>query len=193
VAPQYSEFFLHASGETLENEGVFSNEKWDPGKETKFGITKKTLIEYQIGYGLLQDRQIEDLTKDEAIEIYHRLFWLAPKLDRIPNRWIAAETFDAGVNCGKYTGVLFLQRALNFLRPETVAFIDEDGDLGYLETLPLLKLILNKYGPVPILRAQNGEQYAHYKGIKNPDLLRHAAVGWMKRLDTQEDEIPKWV
>jgi lysozyme family protein len=73
---------------TLLVEGGYVNHPNDPGGETKYGITKRSY----------PNLDIKNLTRDEAIEIYHRDFWLRVPSD-LPDglRWMV---FDAAVQHG---------------------------------------------------------------------------------------------
>lgn len=184
MATKYSEFFLHAVEETLVAEGVLSDETWDPGGVTKYGIIKDTLDEYVAKTGKLAGKAIFYLTKEDAVDIYWELFWLKGKINLIPDKYVAAECFDSGVNCGVFTGVKFMQRALNFLRPKGWAEIDDDGDIGPKETLPLLNWMLKNGFRINLIVAMNGELYRHYveTGKRNEALRAGASRGWMRRV-----------
>jgi lysozyme family protein len=73
---------------TLLVEGGYVNHKDDPGGETKYGITKRSY----------PNLNIKDLSRDEAIEIYRRDFWMRVPAD-LPDglRWMV---FDAAVQHG---------------------------------------------------------------------------------------------
>lgn len=73
----------------LSYEGGYVNDPDDPGGETKWGISKKSYPHLDI----------KNLTPEQALEIYHRDYWLALNCNSysLPN---AIVIFDSGVNCG---------------------------------------------------------------------------------------------
>lgn len=74
---------------TLRWEGGYVNDKDDPGGETKWGISKRAH----------PDRDIANLTLEDAIEIYREKYWDVLDCDNLD--WaLAIAVFDAGVNCG---------------------------------------------------------------------------------------------
>jgi lysozyme family protein len=105
----YSPAFLAAVAFTLRQEGGYANSAADPGGETNFGISKRQYPQLDI----------EALTRDAAIAIYHRDYWQRVRGDELPFP-IAVVLFDTAVNGG--APVRWLQLALGGL---TV-----DGQLG---------------------------------------------------------------
>lgn len=101
-SPEYSAEFAAAVERVLADEGGYVFNPSDPGGETNFGISRR---EYP-------DLDIKDLTRDDAIAIYYRDFWLKPRLDLLPAP-VAAKILDLSVDVGSYNAVRFLQRALN--------------------------------------------------------------------------------
>lgn len=93
-----------------EIEGGYVNDPRDPGGETNFGISKRAYPNVNIA----------ELTRDEAIEIYHRDYWLAAHCDKLPNL-IAVCVFDAAVNQGVGAATRLLQKA---------ARVAVDGQIG---------------------------------------------------------------
>jgi lysozyme family protein len=91
--------------------------------------------------------------------------------------------FDAGVNCGIHSGIIFLQEALNLLNNNGRRYPDivVDGNMGPM-TMEALRLALLSAPDFEraILKAQNGEQYGHYKrkAMKNPVLEKYFR-GWL--------------
>ena len=79
----------------LENEGGYIWDKNDPGGETHWGISKAS-------YPALD---IKNLTKEQAIAIYKRDFWL---FDGILDQRVGTKLFDAYVNL-KHLAILYAQ------------------------------------------------------------------------------------
>ncbi|WP_119301125.1 glycosyl hydrolase 108 family protein [Dongia deserti] len=83
----YSSDFTRAVAIVLKAEGVFSDDKRDPGGETKYGISKR----WHPG------EDIPNLTIDRATEIYHEHYWLKFSCDELPWPW-SLLVFDGVVN-----------------------------------------------------------------------------------------------
>lgn len=172
----YSPSFLNAVRHTLEAEGYFSNHYWDPGGKTKYGITEDKAKAH--GY------DVEKLTVDQAISIYHKDYWLAGRLDEIQSSRVASEIFDTAVNMqwsvAKGPAIRFVQQALDAFGEKGII---QDGILGPA-TRAAINRITRKYEK-QFLIALNGFQFLHYLGIreKNPTLFRNAFKGWMRRLE----------
>jgi hypothetical protein len=75
--------------ETVRLEGGYVNDPDDPGKETKFGISRKSY----------PDLDIANLTEDQAIDIYRRDYWEPVVIPTDPPR-VQWKVFDIGVNQG---------------------------------------------------------------------------------------------
>ena len=67
----------------------YTNDPIDPGGETKWGISKKSY----------PDIDIKSLTKEEALIIYEKDYWLKVGADKMEKR-LAIVCFDSAVNCG---------------------------------------------------------------------------------------------
>lgn len=93
--------FDQACDRLLGHEGIYVNHPRDPGKETKWGISKRSY----------PDLDIAALTRDEAKAIYKRDFWDRVHADQLPGG-VAFQVFDFAVNSGIETAVRYLQRAL---------------------------------------------------------------------------------
>jgi lysozyme family protein len=77
--------------QVLKNEGGYVNDPDDLGGETKYGITKRRY----------PDLDIKNLTKEEAVELYKRDFWIPLKMDsRFSDLKLAYQFFDFAVNAG---------------------------------------------------------------------------------------------
>lgn len=96
---------------TISLEGGYVNDPTDAGGETKYGISKRS-------YPTID---IENLTREQAIEIYKKDFWNKSNLDLLSNEKVASKVFDIGVNMGQSTPIRFLQQ---------IAGVKEDGILG---------------------------------------------------------------
>jgi lysozyme family protein len=115
VPDKYTPEFLIAVDRVLFNEGGYSSNPADPGGATNFGISSR---EYP---GL----DIAALTRDAAVKIYWRQWWLKFGFARLPDA-AAAKTFDLAVNIGSAHAIVCLQRALRACGHR----VSEDGSLG---------------------------------------------------------------
>ena len=160
--------FDYSFARLLEDEGGYVSDGYDPGGETKYGISKRSY----------PDVDIEKLTLKDAFEIYLLDFWETPGLDLLDSKFVADEVFNTGVNTGMQRGVVLLQRALNtcFNRK-----LKEDGLLGP-KTASAANMISEKYEKQLVV-AQNCEQYRYYLAIKddNPSVFERFIKGWLRR------------
>jgi lysozyme family protein len=92
------------------HEGGYSNDSRDPGGETRYGICKR----------VFPALDIKTLTLDAARDIYRERYWQPICGDKLP-AGLALLLFDAAVNCGVDTAIIWLQRACK---------VSVDGQLG---------------------------------------------------------------
>jgi len=85
---------------TLKWEGEYSFDPDDPGGETKWGISKRSYPE----------EDIANLTKERALEIYLKDYWLPIGGDNLLYPYCVA-VFDTAVNCGVARTKDWLRRA----------------------------------------------------------------------------------
>ncbi len=146
----------------IDREGGYVSHPADRGGPTKFGITQ------DVAQAQGHAGPIALLQRDEAADIYRRLYWLRPGFDRIAERAprVAAELFDTGANMGPAVAATFLQRALTALNRNGTDYPDlvPDGRVGP-ETLAALGTFLKLRGEsgetvlVRALEALQGERY----------------------------------
>lgn len=112
-----SEKFLKAINRVLGNEGGYVNDPQDPGGETNWGISKRS-------YPSLS---IKELTRDQAIAIYEKDFWIPAHCEELSDG-AGYQLLDSAVNHGISQSIHLIQRALG---------IADDGIFGThtLETL----------------------------------------------------------
>lgn len=104
--------FLRAVAVILEAEGgaTVTDDVDDPGGLTKWGISKRSY----------PDLDIRNLTREQAVDIYHRDFWLPVRADELPQA-LALAVFDCAVNQGVAVAGKLLQRACD---------VPQDGRIG---------------------------------------------------------------
>lgn len=146
--------FDNAFKNTLLHEGGYGNHPADPGGETKYGISKRSYPDVDIG----------GLTLDDARRIYRRDFWDALRLDELPE--VLAETvFDAAVNSGKRAAVIWLQKSLG---------IEADGALG-----PKTIAAANAADPYLMAMRFNGRRLEFLADLRTWNVFGR---GWAKRV-----------
>jgi len=147
----------------IEREGGYVANPADKGGATCFGITEA--VARANGYCAA----MRELPREEAAQIYRRLYWLRPRLDEVAKRSerVAAELFDTGANMGPAVAITFLQRALTALNRNGQDYADlvPDGRVGP-QTLGALDAFLSLRGKssgetvlLRALEALQGERY----------------------------------
>lgn len=96
-----SQVFDRAFSVVVGQEGGLVKDPNDPGGETNFGISKRAYPKVDI----------ENLTLDQAKDIYRRDYWAPIKGDFLPSP-LGLFVFDAAVNQGVDAAIKMLQRAL---------------------------------------------------------------------------------
>ena len=157
-------------------EGGYTNDSRDSGGETNWGIT--IFVAREEGY----NGRMQDMTREQAKQIYLRRYWVKPKFTDISARspTIAAELFDTGVNCGTATAGMMLQRALNVLMG---AELKTDGAIGpaTLTTLDRYRAKRGAEGDNVLLKALNCLQGERYIDLAERFPKNQAFVyGWIK-------------
>lgn len=128
----------------IEGNGAITNDANDPGKTTKWGITQMSYPQYDI----------PNLTREQAIAIYRRDWWL-PAYDQINAQRVATKLFCFAVNMGAAHAHMCIQNAIRAATPfET----DIDGDIGD-ESIKLINLC----DPAVLLGALKSEGAGHYR------------------------------
>lgn len=98
-------------------EGLVSDVKEDRGGYTKYGISS----------GAYPDLDIQSMTRDDALDIYYRDYWLKNKCSNLPEQ-LAISVFDSSVNCGVGRTAHWLQEACKAQGQD----IKSDGIIGVL-------------------------------------------------------------
>ena len=147
-------YFDRAFEAIMKAEGEYINDVYDPGGETKYGISKRQ-------YPSLD---IPQLTLAEAKAIYHRDYWVPIKGVELP--WpIAALVLDTAINQGVDVAKRLMQKALG---------VTQDGLFGPV-TLQALKTQL----PDDVAAIFLADRALRYTGTRNFDRYGR---GWFKRL-----------
>lgn len=150
--------------EVLRHEGGYVNDPDDLGRETKFGISKKSHPEIDI----------KNLTIDGALDIYRRLYWNPSKAERLMPE-LRYQYFDMVVNSGQGNAVKVLQRACNG-KAKKGDKIAVDGRIGRMTIGASEKLEESR------LKAYRILYYANL--IKKNPVLEKFYYGWYKRVNS---------
>lgn len=169
-------------------EGMYSNDKNDPGGETVFGLTRKadpnwqgwkTVDQYRGKTGFPKNLPY-DVLRAMAAPYYKAKYWDYAKLDQFPPD-LAYEVFDQSVNIGNGMAIRHLQRALNILNHNGNDYPDliEDGIFGP----NTLNAVLKNKNPDAVVKYMNAFQGQYYADLakKNPK-FETFTNGWGKRI-----------
>lgn len=152
-------------------EGGLSDDPYDPGGRTKYGISQRTFPKLDI----------KNLTKDEATDIYIEHYYNRYHVDQVP--------FPTNLHyldmCITGGGVKALQIACNSLGyPEKLTV---DNALGK-KTITAMKWLADK-SPIEVYMAYFSGRLDHYRGITGrPDSHYRS---WMRRMSLLNMEIVK--
>ncbi|NBC47311.1 MAG: hypothetical protein GVY22_04825 [Gammaproteobacteria bacterium] len=102
----------------LGHEGGYVDHPSDPGGATNMGITFETLRAWR-GESITK-ADVQELSEDEAREIYRANYWNALNCDQLPIG-VDLVTFDFGVNAGVSRAAKMLQR---------IVAVEADGQIG---------------------------------------------------------------
>jgi lysozyme family protein len=173
---------------TILIEGGFQKNKNDKGNWTKGRVGHGLLLgtKWGITAMMFPDLDIENLTKEEALDLYlhhPKLKWIwNPYYDKMANTKLAFLLFDMGINMGNGAVKVF-QKHLNLVGH---AGLVVDGDFGsktytaYKENFMLgkdFKLLLNSY------RVRYGEIVANH----NSQVV--FLKGWLNRVDYHDEGV----
>ncbi len=171
-----TEFFKKVIKFTLKWEGGYGDDPDDAGGETNFGIAK----------AFYPKEDIKKLTRERAIEIYSRDYWL-PAYDKIMNYKIAARIFDLHVNTGRIQAARNIQRACNQLiekysnTEKTPAFLAVDGKFGNM-SLGTVNYFINKGRSEELYAALVSQAEKIYHMIASKGNNKKFLKGWLNRL-----------
>jgi len=143
----------------LMHEGGYVKNPNDPGGETNYGISKRSYPE----------EDIRNLTRERAVEIYHRDFWKPLKLYLIDNANICLEIFDFSVNAGRSRAVKLAQKLVG---------TKEDGGMGAITA----KAINEYKGDFVKDYKHSRKIYYEYLVKKNPK-FKVFLKGWLNRVN----------
>lgn len=143
----------------LEFEGGYVNDPDDLGGETNFGISKRAF----------PDLDIQNITRQAAIDIYHDAYWIKAQCDMMPSP-VANLVFDGSVNQGHKRAAKALQQAVG---------ATEDGIIGP-KTMALLHARYRAAPETTLINLAAARAY-QYMSLKESQEEKYG-YGWMRRL-----------
>ncbi len=161
--------FRAAIKKVLKNEGglVDPSPGRDGNDETNYGIDEHYFP------GL----EVENLTREQAEDLYYKKYWTPMKLFLLSDQAIAEQILDAGVNCGQGTAIMLAQRAFNDLYPGHA--LKPDGVMG-----PITVLAINEQKHThAYLNVLIYHRVRHYLDVLDAHAEKEEnRVGWMNRI-----------
>ena len=162
---------------TIKNEigysknGGYNNHPDDKGGETKWGISK---AQYP-------DLNIECLTKDEAINIYIKDYWVEFKLIYFPE-YLRSQVFDMFVNHSPSAVIKIIQRACNKMNFAIELLVD--GIWGKHTLTAILTTALHARPKYTFQNAIVDERRLYYKYLTKIRPENKAFIrGWYRRAE----------
>jgi lysozyme family protein len=148
----------------LEKEGGFSNHPRDRGGPTNFGITFRTYAAF-LGKdpSEVTEREMRELTRETAIEIYRSNYWNAARCDSLPPG-LDLCVFDFCVNAGVRTAVKLLQEVVG---------VTQDGSIG-----PITLAAVAASDPETLIRRYAEKRLEFYRSLPDFDAFGR---GWTNR------------
>ena len=107
---KHNEKFRNSMNVVFDNEGGFSDDKDDLGGRTNMGITQSTYDSYCNKRGI-KTKDVKNITRAEAIEVYYQDYWKASGADNIDNPMGSLILFDTAVLHGVGRAKQFYKQA----------------------------------------------------------------------------------
>ena len=165
----------------IEDEGGYVSKRVakkikDRGGATKWGISLSFLktVGVDIGDvnndGVIDEKDIVILTKDQARWLYFKYFW-NPLYTEIKNVQLGNRIFNVGVNIGKTKAVKILQHSIN--KTLDIPLLKTDGIFGRQTLTAVVNINQDKLYREFIIDVEG-----FYRSLKKPQFIN----GWLKRL-----------
>ncbi len=155
--------FERALKHVLIYEGGYTDHPLDPGGATNLGITRGVLSRFR--GRRVSKAEVRAITKNEAAEIYERLYWDPCVCSLLPTGLDLA-VFDCAVNQGVGRATRLLQKA---------ARVKVDGRIG-----PKTMAAIKATDTLRLLNEFMARRMRHYGGLRR--LFRTFGLGWSRRL-----------
>ncbi len=165
---------------TLEKEGGYRNVPGDSGGATNFVISLTFLKRFGLKYdfngdGVVDEKEIRDLTVANAKIVYKNEIWDKLNLSRITAQLVANKIFDLVTNMGEPQAIKLVQRAVWAITCERSNLAD-DGILG-----ERTMTAINTWGAqlLPPLRAAQDSFYRLVARVRLE--AKRELEGWLNR------------
>lgn len=149
----------------LKNEGGYINHPSDPGGETNMGSEMK----YGIARRFYPDEDIKNMTKERALAIYYKDYWLPMNLIKFVNKDLVLQVFDFGVNAGIRVSIKTLQRLVG---------VEDDGKIGKITTT-----VVNNVNYDIVDRFKQRRKLFYMSLATKKPQLEVFLKGWLRRVD----------
>lgn len=146
--------FLTTINRVLGHEGGYVHDKNDPGGETNWGISKRSYPSVSI----------KTLTRNQAIAIYYRDFWLKAHCEELSDG-AGYQLMDSAVNSGISQSIRFMQRAVG---------VADDGIYG-----PITLAAIRKVTETDFIMLFLAERLEFMTKLKN---WTNHGKGWTRRI-----------
>ncbi len=162
--------FERALAHVLEMEGGFSDDRYDPGGATNFGITIGDYARWrQISlnsnnYAHIRE-ELRHIAPETVRSIYEKRYWEPAGCAEMP-AGLALMHFDAGVNHGIGTAIRILQAALG---------VDADGEIG-----PITRRAIREKNMKRTLERYADGRRRRYRSLSH---FWRFGRGWLRRVD----------
>lgn len=161
----YPDTFLKCINIILKNEGGYINHPNDPGGETNMGSERR----YGIAKKFYPNEDIKNMTKERAIKIYYKDYWLPMNLMKLENEDLILQVFDFGVNAGIRVSIRILQRLVS---------VEDDGIIGKITAK-----VVNAENPDIVDRFKRRRKIFYMNLASKKPKLEVFLKGWLNRVD----------
>lgn len=158
--------FTQAFAYTVGNEGGYTNDAYDSGGPTNWGITQADYAQFK-GHPV-SAADVKAMPKSDAQEIYKKRYWTSVGADKINDVGIAICMFDIGVVRGIGVPPIYAQQ---------ICKVAVDGHVG-----PITLAAINAMDPKVFITQFSAKAKAGFYGIvaRNPTQVKFIK-GWVNR------------
>ena len=162
--------FEWALAHVLEMEGGYSDDPYDPGGPTNFGITIgdyarwRQVSLHSNNYARMRE-ELRHIAPETVRSIYEKRYWEPAGCAEMPSG-LALMHFDAGVNHGIGTAIRILQTALG---------VDADGEIG-----PITRRAIRENNMKRTLQRYADGRRRRYRSLSH---FWRFGRGWLRRVD----------
>ena len=177
IKPGINQNFDHCIKAIMIHEGGLTDDRYDPGGITKYGVSLRFIR--SIGFDVDNDGDVDaddviQLNIPDSQNIYRKYWWDKYDYNRLNNIKVVEKVFDLAVNMGGVSAHKILQRACNQLLEHKLIV---DGKLGK-KTIEAANT-LNPSQLRQNMRILAKERYLRI--IANNPSLKGFERGWMSR------------